>query len=61
MVRCIHDTIFMVDRRIMGGECMQFLFLCRSKNYGRSWEFPLHAHKFWMIFSFLLHACKKIG
>jgi hypothetical protein len=38
---------------------MSFLFLYRSKNYGRSWEFQLYASKFWMIFSFSLHACKK--
>jgi hypothetical protein len=26
---------------------------------GRPCEFPLHAHKTWMIFSFSLHTCKK--
>jgi hypothetical protein len=25
------------------GTCMRFLFLCRSENYGRSCEIPLHA------------------
>jgi hypothetical protein len=49
----------MVDPKIMGVECTRFLFLCKSKNYNRLWEFSLHAHKFWMIFSFPLHACKK--
>jgi hypothetical protein len=32
----------------------------RSKNYGKSWEFPLHARKFWIIFSFPVHARKKL-
>jgi hypothetical protein len=41
--------------------CMWFLFLYRSKNYGKSWEFLLHAHKFWIIFSFPVHARKTIG
>jgi hypothetical protein len=59
MAHCIHDPIFMVDTEIVGVECMQFLFLCRSKSYGRSWDFPLHVHKFWIIFSFPLHTCKK--
>jgi hypothetical protein len=53
------QSYFMLDPKIMGFESMRFLFLCRSKNYGRSWEFPLHACKFWMVFSFPLHACKK--
>jgi hypothetical protein len=44
----------------MGVKCMQFLFLCRSKNYDRLWEFPLYVHKFWMIFLFPLHTCKKM-
>jgi hypothetical protein len=39
---------------------MWFLFLCRFKNYNRSWVFPLHAPKIWMIFSFSQHAHKKI-
>jgi hypothetical protein len=39
---------------------MQFIFLSRTKNYGRSWEFPLHARKFWMIFSFTQHVHKKM-
>jgi hypothetical protein len=38
---------------------MQFLFLCKSKNYGRLWEFPLLAHKFWMTFSFPQHTHKN--
>jgi hypothetical protein len=37
-----------------------FLFIYRSKNYDKSWEFPLHAHKFWIIFSFPVHARKKL-
>jgi hypothetical protein len=61
MVGCIHDPIFMLVPKNMGVTSMGFIFLCRSKNYGRSLEFPLHARKFWMIFSFPLHACKKIG
>jgi hypothetical protein len=51
--RITHQTyacrpIFMADLKNMAtlGTCMQFLFLCRSKNYGRAWEFPLHVHKF---------------
>jgi hypothetical protein len=59
-VRCIHDHIFMADPKIMGVTCMRFLFLCRFKNYGRAWKFPLHARKFWMIFLFPLHARKKL-
>jgi hypothetical protein len=55
---CIQDPIF-CDTSKKGVECMQFLFLCRSKNYGRPWEFSVHARKFLMIFSFALHACKK--
>jgi hypothetical protein len=39
---------------------MQFLLLYRSKNYGKSWEFPLHARKFWIIFSFHVHVRKKL-
>jgi hypothetical protein len=60
MLRCIQDPIFMADLKIMEATCMRFLFLYRSKNYGRSWEFPLYARKFWIIFSFTLHACKKL-
>jgi hypothetical protein len=30
------------------------------QNYGRSWEFTLHACKFYMIFLFPLHARKKL-
>jgi hypothetical protein len=41
----------MVDPQNMAAACMQFLFLYRSKNYGKSWEFPLLARKFWIIFS----------
>jgi hypothetical protein len=50
----------MVDPKNMAVTCMQFLFLYRSKNYGKSWEFPLHARKFWIIFSFRVHARKKL-
>jgi hypothetical protein len=32
----------------------------RSKNYGKSWEFLLHARKFWIIFFFPVHARKKM-
>jgi hypothetical protein len=39
---------------------MRFLFLYRSKIYGKSWEFPLHARKFWIIFSFQVHVRKKL-
>jgi hypothetical protein len=39
---------------------MWFLFLRISKNYGRSWEFPLHVRKFWLIFLFPLQARKKL-
>jgi hypothetical protein len=56
---CIHDTIFMVDSKIMGVVCMHFLFLKRFKNYGISYEFLLHARKFWMMFSLLMHARKN--
>jgi hypothetical protein len=59
MVGCIHNPIFMAVSKNMGDASMGFSLLCRSKNYGRSLEFPLHARKFWMIFSFSLHACKK--
>jgi hypothetical protein len=61
MVGCIHNPIFMAVSKNMGDASMGFPLLCRSKNYGRSLEFSLHARKFWMIFSFSLHACKKIG
>jgi hypothetical protein len=59
-VRCIYDPIFMADQKIMGVTCMLFLFLWRSKNYGSSSEFPLHAHKFWKIFSFPQHTRKNL-
>jgi hypothetical protein len=39
---------------------MKFLFLYRSKNYDKSWEFPLHVCKFWIIFFFPVHARKKL-
>jgi hypothetical protein len=61
LVGCIHDPIFMAVSKNMGVASMEFLFLCGSKNYGRSLEFTLHARKFWIIFSFPLYACKKIG
>jgi hypothetical protein len=54
-----NDPIFMADPKNMGVTCMQFLFLYRSKNYGKSYEFSLHARKFWIIFSFSLHTRKK--
>jgi hypothetical protein len=60
LVGCIYDPIFVVDPKNMGVACMRFLFLYRSKNYGESWEFLLHAHKFWIILSFPLHARKKL-
>jgi hypothetical protein len=61
LVGCYYDPIFMADPKNMVVACMRFLFLYRSKNYGKSWEFPLHARKFWIIFSFPVHARKKIG
>jgi hypothetical protein len=50
----------MVDPKNMTVICMQFLFLYRSKNYGKLWEFSLHARKFLIIFSFPVHARKKL-
>jgi hypothetical protein len=50
----------MADPKNMAVACMRFLFLYRSKNYGKSCEFPLHARKFWIIFSFPVHARKKL-
>jgi hypothetical protein len=50
----------MVDLKIMKVACMRFLFLSISKNYDRSWEFPLHMRKFWMIFPFPLLARKQL-
>jgi hypothetical protein len=50
----------MVDPKNIAAACMWFLFLYRSKNYGKSWEFPLHVHKFWIIFLFPVHARKKL-
>jgi hypothetical protein len=50
----------MADPKNMGAACMRILFLYRSKIYGKSWEFSLHSRKFWIIFSFLVHA-QKIG
>jgi hypothetical protein len=44
----------------MAAACMWFLFLYRSKNYGKSWEFLLHARKFWIIFFFPIHVRKKL-
>jgi hypothetical protein len=39
---------------------MQFLFLYRSKNYGKLWEFPLHARKIGLYFSFYYTRAKKL-
>jgi hypothetical protein len=50
----------MADPKNMAAACMWFLFLYRSKNYGKSWEFPLHACKFLIIFVFLVQARKKL-
>jgi hypothetical protein len=50
----------MEDLKNMTVVYMRFLLLYRSKNYGKSWEFPLHARKFWIIFSFPVHARKKL-
>jgi hypothetical protein len=30
-VRCIHDSIFMVNPKFMGVECIQFLFYANQK------------------------------
>jgi hypothetical protein len=54
-----NDPIFMADPKNMGVACMQFIILYRSKNYDKSWKFPLHVRKFWIIYSFPLHARKK--
>jgi hypothetical protein len=58
LVGCYYDPIFMTDSKNMAAACMRFLFLYRSKKYGKivgisivcanmakSWEFPLHARK----------------
>jgi hypothetical protein len=50
----------MADLKNMAAACMRFLFLYWSKNYGKSWEFSLHARKFWIIFSFPVHVRKKL-
>jgi hypothetical protein len=50
----------MIDPKNMTTACMRFLFLYKSKNYDKSWEFPLHARKFWIIFFFSVHARKKL-
>jgi hypothetical protein len=50
----------MAESKNMEVVCMLFLFLYRSKKYGKSCEFSLHARKFCIIFSFPLHAHKKM-
>jgi hypothetical protein len=35
LVGCYYDPIFMTDPKNMAVACMQFLFLYRSKNYGK--------------------------
>jgi hypothetical protein len=60
LVGCYYDPIFKADPKNMAVACMQFLFLYKSKNYGKSWVFSLHACKFWIIFSFPVHARKKL-
>jgi hypothetical protein len=52
-------SYFYVRSENYGLAYMRSLFLCRSGNYVRLWEFPLHAHKFWMIFSFPQHTRKN--
>jgi hypothetical protein len=44
----------------MGVACIWFIFLCRHKIYGKSWEFLMHARKFWIIFFFSLYSRKKL-
>jgi hypothetical protein len=35
LVGCYYDPIFMTDPKNMVAACMRFLFLYRSKNYGK--------------------------
>jgi hypothetical protein len=35
LVGCYYDPIFMADPKNMAAACMRFLFLYRSKNYGK--------------------------
>jgi hypothetical protein len=36
LVGCYYDPIFMTDPKNMAAACMRFLFLYRSKNYGKN-------------------------
>jgi hypothetical protein len=45
LVGCYYDPIFMIDPKNMAAACMRFLFLYRSKNYGKIVGVLLHARK----------------
>jgi hypothetical protein len=53
-------SYFYGDPKTWESHACGFYFYADPKKYGKSWEFPLHARKFWIIFYFPLHARKKL-
>jgi hypothetical protein len=61
--RCMHAILFLWQIRKIWQPLdtrMRLLFLYKSKNYDMSLEFLLHAHKFWMTFSFSTALAQKL-